>query len=41
MLGVSEGSAYEWATSCKGYWRIAGSRVLSITFGNAFLLKKG
>lgn len=40
-LGVPEGRAHEWANSRKGYWRIAGSWVLSTSLDNAFLRRKG
>jgi Group II intron, maturase-specific domain len=29
-LGISETNARQWATSRKGYWRIAGSKVLAV-----------
>ena len=30
-LGVKKQKAYEWASTRKGYWRIAGSYILSTT----------
>ena len=33
-LGVDKGKAYEWANYRKGYWRIAGSFILSTTIAN-------
>lgn len=33
-LGVSEKQAWQWANTRKGYWRIAGSWILTTTFTN-------
>jgi RNA-directed DNA polymerase len=35
-LGISETNARRWATSRKGYWRIAGSRVLAVALPNGY-----
>ena len=40
-LGISDGKAYEWGHSRKGYWRIAGSWVLATSLTNDFLRQKG
>ncbi len=40
-LGVNKAKAWEWANSRKGYWRIAGSYILSTTLTNKFLEEKG
>ena len=40
-LGVSDGKAYEWGHSRKGYWRVAGSWVLATSLTNDFLRLKG
>jgi group II intron reverse transcriptase/maturase len=40
-LGVSEGQAWQWANTRKGYWRIAGSWILSTTLTNERLAKLG
>ncbi len=40
-LGVNNAKAWEWANSRKGYWRIAGSYILSTTLTNKFLEEKG
>ncbi len=40
-LGVNNAKAWEWANSRKGYWRIAGSYILSTTLTNQFLEVKG
>ena len=40
-LGVTEQKAWEWANTRKGYWRIAGSWILSTTFTNERLARLG
>ena len=35
-LGISEAQARQWACSRKGYWRIAGSRVLAVALPNGY-----
>jgi hypothetical protein len=40
-LGISETNARRWATSRKGYWRIAGSRVLAIALPNGYWTELG
>ena len=40
-LEVDEDNAWKWASSSKGYWRIAGSQVLTNTLTNAYLEAAG
>lgn len=40
-LGIPEGQAYQWGNSRLGYWRIAGSPVLSCSITNEKLAKAG
>jgi RNA-directed DNA polymerase len=40
-LSIPERSAREWASSQKGYWRIAGSYVLSRALPNAYCAELG
>ena len=40
-LGATEQKAWEWANTRKGYWRIAGSWILSTTLTNERLAKLG
>jgi group II intron reverse transcriptase/maturase len=40
-LGVSKGQAWQWANTRKGYWRIAGSWILSTTLTNERLANLG
>jgi len=40
-LGVPKGKAYEWANTHKGYWRIAGSWVMTTTYTNERLVALG
>jgi len=40
-LGVPQWQAYEWGNSRKGYWRIAGSPILSRTLDNKRLAQAG
>ena len=35
-LGISETNARQWASSRKGYWRIAGSRALAVALPNRY-----
>jgi len=39
--GVPEGEAYRWSNTRKGYWRISGSRILSIALNNSYLRREG
>ena len=36
MLGIPDRAAREWASSSKGYWRIAGSPVLQRALPNSY-----
>jgi RNA-directed DNA polymerase len=40
-LGVEQEQAYEWANSRLGYWRVAGSWILTTTLSNRNLYGKG
>ena len=40
-LGISETNARQWATSRKGYWRIAGSKVLAVALPNGYWTNLG
>lgn len=40
-LGIPKQKAYEWANSRKGYWRIAGSWVMTTALTNDFLKEEG
>jgi group II intron reverse transcriptase/maturase len=40
-LGVNREQAYQWANTRKGYWRTAGSKILSSTLTNHYLEAKG
>lgn len=40
-LGIPEGQAYQWGNSRLGYWRIAGSPVLSRSITNGKLVQAG
>lgn len=40
-LGISEEQAYQWGNSRLGYWRIAGSPVLSRSITNEKLARAG
>jgi RNA-directed DNA polymerase len=40
-LGISERNARRWATSRKGYWRIAGSWILSYALPDAYWADQG
>ena len=40
-LGISREKAWEWVSTRKSYWRIAGSWVLATTLTNKFLWSKG
>jgi group II intron reverse transcriptase/maturase len=40
-LGVSDSQAWQWANSRLGYWRVAGSWILSTTLTNNFLASAG
>lgn len=39
--GIPEGKAYEWANSRLGYWRIAGSWILTRSLTNAYWREQG
>jgi len=36
IRGISESSARKWAGSSKGYWRVAGSKVLQVSLPNSY-----
>jgi RNA-directed DNA polymerase len=36
IRGISGRNARKWAGSSKGYWRVAGSRVLQVSLPNAY-----
>ena len=40
-LGISEEQAYQWGNTRLGYWRIAGSAVLSRSITNEKLARAG
>jgi len=40
-LGISEGDAWEWANTRKGYWRIAGSWILTRSLTNQRIAEMG
>ena len=40
-LGISEANARQWGSSRKGYWRIAGSRVLAVALPNGYWANLG
>ena len=40
-LGIPEGQAYQWGNTRLGYWRIAGSAVLSRSITNEKLVRAG
>lgn len=40
-LGIPEGHAYQWGNTRLGYWRVAGSPVLSCSITNEKLAKAG
>jgi group II intron reverse transcriptase/maturase len=39
--GISERNARKWAGSSKGYWRVAGSRVLQVSLPNTYWTRLG
>jgi group II intron reverse transcriptase/maturase len=41
IRGISEASARKWAGSSKGYWRVAGSKVLQVSLPNAYWNRLG
>lgn len=41
IRGISERSARKWAGSSKGYWRVAGSKVLQVSLPNAYWNRLG
>jgi RNA-directed DNA polymerase len=41
ILGISEREARKWAGSSKGYWRVAGSGILSVSLPNAYWERLG
>jgi hypothetical protein len=41
IRGISERSARKWAGSSKGYWRVAGSRVLQVSLPNSYWNRLG
>jgi len=40
-LGIPDGKAWEWANTRKGYWRTAGSPILSMSLTNEYLVSIG
>jgi hypothetical protein len=36
IRGISESNARKWAGSSKGYWRVAGSKVLQVSLPNSY-----
>src|SRR5215813_9782288 len=36
IRGIAEGNVRKWGGSSKGYWRVAGSQVLSVALPNAY-----
>ena len=41
VRGISESNARKWAGSSKGYWRIAGSKVLPVSLPNSYWNRLG
>ncbi|MCA1821184.1 MAG: group II intron reverse transcriptase/maturase [Pseudonocardia sp.] len=41
IRGISERNARKWAGSSKGYWRVAGSKVLQVSLPNAYWTRLG
>ena len=41
LLGVADGQAWQWANSRLGYWRVAGSWVLTTSLTNEYLVSIG
>ncbi|NLM06137.1 MAG: hypothetical protein GX219_04360 [Tissierellia bacterium] len=41
MLGIDKYKSWEWANSRKGYWRVAGSVILTIALTNERIAKQG
>ena len=41
IRGISERNARKWAGSSKGYWRVAGSRVLQVSLPNTYWNRLG
>jgi RNA-directed DNA polymerase len=41
IRGISESSARKWAGSSKGYWRVAGSKVLQVSLPHAYWNRLG
>ena len=41
IRGISERNARKWAGSSKGYWRVAGSKVLQVSLPNAYWNRLG
>ena len=41
IRGISESNARKWAGSSKGYWRVAGSKVLQVSLPNAYWNRLG
>jgi hypothetical protein len=36
IRGISESSARKWGGSSKGYWRVAGSKILQVSLSNSY-----
>ena len=41
IRGISERNARKWAGTSKGYWRVAGSKVLQVSLPNAYWNRLG
>jgi RNA-directed DNA polymerase len=41
IRGISESNARKWGGSSKGYWRVAGSKVLQVSLPNAYWSRLG
>ncbi len=41
IRGISESNARKWGGSSKGYWRVAGSKVLQVSLPNAYWNRLG
>ncbi len=41
IRGISERNARKWAGSSKGYWRVAGSKVLQLSLPNTYWNRLG
>ena len=41
IRGISESSARKWGSSSKGYWRVAGSKILQVSLPNTYWNRLG